>query len=452
MANLSTNFKGTVHWAAALALGTTLLACGGGGGGDSSPGAANPVSVTVSGTVTGLGTGLQVSLANAAGAATTFSANGSHTFAASVPGGTTYSIAVTVQPVGQVCTVSNASGTVASAAVGNVAVSCSNSLNLLAGSATGGAGSSDGLGAAASFFAPQQLAVDTAGTLFVADAFNNTIRSISPAGAVSTLAGSPGVQGSTNGTGSAARFAAPFGITNDAQGNLFVADTDNGLIRKIAAGGVVTTLAGAPNTGIYKEGTGALATFGRVDNLAVGPDGNVYVAVSQNNVIAKITPQGVVSTFAGSPTVAGSADGTGTTARLNGPRGLAFDAQGNLYVSELGNHTIRKITPAGVVSTLAGSAGSAGNVNGTGAIARFNQPNGLVVDATGNIYVADSLNNSIRKISPAGVVSTVAGAAGVSSITLTALPAGLFFPKGLALFGGRLFVASGEAVLWMYAP
>ena len=199
--------------------------------------------------------------------------------------------------------------------------------------------------------------MDAAGNVYVADASNDTIRKITPAGVVTTLAGSPGQTGSADGTGSAARFYSPRGVAVDAAGNVYVADTFNDTIRKITPAGVVTTLAGTAGQSGSADGTGSAARFDDPDGVAVDGAGNVYVADSATTRSARSRPAGVVTTLAGTAGQAGSADGTGSAARFNDPDGVAVDAAGNVYVADTSNDTIRKITPAGVVTTLAGIAG-----------------------------------------------------------------------------------------------
>ncbi len=255
-------------------------------------------------------------------------------------------------------------------------------------------GYADGTGTAAKFHAPYGIAIDANDNIYVGDYINHRIRKITPAGVVTTLAGS-GVVGSADGTGTAAQFNEPYGLDVDSNGNVYVADYGNNRIRKITPAGVVTTLAGSSSG--FADGTGTAAMFKAPHDVAVDNNDNVYVTDGFNHRIRKITPAGVVTTFAG--TNQGFADGTGTQARFNTPEGIAIDNSGNLYVTDRSNHCIRKITSTGVVSILAGS-NDFGFVNGTGATARFRQPAGITVNASGVFYVTDESNHSVRKIEP----------------------------------------------------
>ena len=315
-------------------------------------------------------------------------------------------------------------------------------VSTLAGSA-GVIGSTDAAGAAASFFLPRGVATDSAGNVYVADTSNHTIRKITPVGVVTTLAGTAGTPGSTDATGTAARFRFPRGVATDSAGNLYVPELVNNTIRKITPAGVVTTLAGTAGSVGSADGTGAAASFNFPSGVATDSAGNVYVADSSNHIIRKITPAGVVSTLAGTAGLTGSTDATGAAARFNGPFGVATDRAGNVYVADGSNNTIRKITRAGVVNTLAGTAGTTGSTDATGAAASFNQPFGVATDSAGNVYVADSSNHTIRKITPAGVVSTLAGTAGLAGSTdATGAAARFNFPLGVATdSAGNVYVA-----------
>ncbi len=256
---------------------------------------------------------------------------------------------------------------------------------------------------------------------------------------VSTLAGN-GAIGFVNGSGITATFNNPHGVTLDAQGVLYVADADNHCIRKITANGVVITLAGTGIAG-YNDGIGANAQFSFPTDVAIGTQGALYIADRGNNCIRKITSTGIVTTWAG---VAGGGyqDGPAATARFNMPSGLAIDGQENLYVSDTGNNRIRKITSTGIVSTLAGGgvtatpnpgATSGGFADGQGVAAKFLLPNGITVDAQGNVYVADGYNNCIRKITPAGTVTTLAGITTGGTTDGVGGVARFFHPYGVAV-------------------
>jgi hypothetical protein len=183
----------------------------------------------------------------------------------------------------------------------------------------------------------------------------------------------------------------------DSAGNIYVADTVNDTIRKITSAGNVTTLAGSAGQIGSTDGTGSAARFYYPRSVAVDTAGNVYAAEFYNHTIRKITPDGQVTTLAGSAGQSGSADGTGSAARFYQPQGVAVDSDGNVYVADTGNDTIRMITPAGDVTTLAGSVGQSGGADGIGSAARFNLPQGVAVDSAGNVYVADTYNNRITK-------------------------------------------------------
>jgi sugar lactone lactonase YvrE len=269
---------------------------------------------------------------------------------------------------------------------------------------------------------------------------------ISAGGTVSTLAGNANAD-FVDGLGSAAFFDSPQGITIGSDGNIYVADSFNSAIRKVTTAGDVTTLSGNGEIG-YVDGPIATAQFYAPQSLVTDASGNMYVADYGNNIIRKITAGGVVSTFAGSGD-AGYADGTGTKATFNSPRGLAIDGTGNIFVADLGNNLIRKITPAGVVTTFAGSRGASYLDNATATSATFNKPNGIAIDADNNIYVAEALNHAVRKITQAGVVTTFVG--GNKQITLVGSPSAIAFDKSGNLFiadqGGRILEITKDKVL-----
>ncbi len=287
---------------------------------------------------------------------------------------------------------------------GGTAVQPNGVVSTLAGS--GAAGAADNSNALnASFSLPRGLAVDAAGNTYVADQYNNRIRKITAGGVVSTLAGS-GTRGHADGTGAEASFSDPTSVALDAVGNLYVADYSNNAIRRITPDGIVTTMAGSP-TASFADGTGTAASFRGPFAVTIDNDASVLVADSGNNRIRRVTQAGVVTTVAGTG-LSGLSNGPASQAGFNFPAGIAVDTNRTIYVSDNGHHVIRKITTGGVVSTLAGS-GSLGQSNGLAAAASFYYPAGLAVDGVGNVIVADSVNNLVRMVTPDGWVSTLAG-------------------------------------------
>jgi len=260
-------------------------------------------------------------------------------------------------------------------------------------------GLTNGAAANALFNDPAALACDTNGNIYIADSQNHAIRKINTQGAASTFAIGP--------------FDTPSGIAIALDGTLIVSDTGNHTIRKVASDGTVSTLAGLPGQSGFVNGIGSAARFNSPLGVAIASNGTVYVADCGNHSIRAIAPGGSVSTFAGSTGDWGAADGSGAQVHFNGPVGLALDASGNLFVSDSNNHTIRKITPDGVVSTWAGVPLNDGCVNGDRLNAKFANPAELAFDRHGNLFVADSFNHVVRKITPAGKVETIAGLAGV---------------------------------------
>ncbi len=298
-------------------------------------------------------------------------------------------------------------------------------------------------GTPGSFNNPYGVAIDAAKNIYVTDTLNNTIRKITPARVVSTIAGTAGQFGTADGTGAAARFNFPIGLAVDGSGNVYVADAKNFTIRKITPAGVVSTFAGAPFQVGATDGPGSAARFFLPCGVAVDSAGNVYVADSGNQVIRKITPEGVVSTLAGSAGQSGFTNGTGATARFSTPFGVVVDSSGNVYVADSGNHAIRKITAAGAVTTVAGSStGQGGAADGAGVAARFNQPRGVAADSAGNLFVSDYGNSTVRHITPGGVVSTLAGSAGiVGEVNSVGAAARFYEPIGVAVDGTTFYVA-----------
>lgn len=301
-------------------------------------------------------------------------------------------------------------------------------------------GYADGTGSTAQFNLPSGLAVDAGGTLYVADFGNSVVRRISSVGVVGTLAGSPKVRGETDGMGAQALFDSPMGLASDALGNLHVADVVRDSIRRVTPGGQVTTIVGA---------TGPV-TLNAPYGLATDAAGNVYVADTYNNAIRKVAPDGQVTAVAGFTPgqSAGGADGSRAESRFNGPKDVVIAADGTCYIADAGNHVIRRIAPDGVVSTYAGIKGVAGHADGPASQATFNAPRALALDAGGNLYVGDQGNYLIRKITPGGTVSTLAGQPGISgSADGTGSEAKFTNLSGLAVDStGLVYVAGGPRI------
>lgn len=304
-------------------------------------------------------------------------------------------------------------------------------------------GSTDGLGSTARFNFPSAVAMDSSGNVYVADRVNSTIRKVTPAGAVTTLAGQVGVPGSTDGTGTAARFnLGESGLIVDATGNVIVSDQVNNTLRKVTPVGVVTTLCGLAGSGGNTDGVGAAARFNYPLKMALDPQGNVYVACYGSQTVRKVTPGGAVSTFLGTANLVGTGNSSGV---FNGCAGVVLDSTGNAYVADQNNHTIRMITPAGAAFTFAGQPGVTGTADGTGSAARFNKPYALAIDAARNLYVADTSNHSIRKITTAGVVTTLAGLTGTAgNVNGTGTTARFNRPYGIAIDSSGTFLYVGD--------
>ncbi len=340
----------------------------------------------------------------------------------------------------------NTNAPVATYTSGSVFETSKNTVATIAGS-PGVAGSTDAVGTAARFKLPNGIAVSAdKTTLYVADYGNNIIRMINKAtGAVTTMAGKAGVSGTADGIGTAATFNGPHDIATDGT-SLYVTDSTSNTIRKIdIATGVVTTLAGKAGVAGPSDGTGTAATFN--EPLGITTDGtNLYVTDAGNNTIRKINiSTRVVTTLAGSAGSGGYLDGTGSAAAFNLPAGITTDGT-VLYVADFNNNAIRKIViSTGVVTTLAGSMNFYGSADSTGTGASFYGPNGITTDGT-NLYVAESLNDTVRKIViSTGIVTTLAGSpAGAGSSNGVGSAARFYFPVGITTDGTSLYVADAD--------
>jgi sugar lactone lactonase YvrE len=303
----------------------------------------------------------------------------------------------------------------------------------------------DGPSAHARFRSPWALCIAPNGAIYVADSYNNRIRKIEN-GIVTTVAGhgpSGGRGGWVDGPVEEAEFLHPRDVECDAHGNLFVADM-NHAVRKITPDGWVFTVAGSGTAG-YRDGQGTEAQFAYPNALTALPNGDILVADSGNDCIRRITPDGRVTTWTGSPDRPGLRDGPADQAEFDEPDGIGYDAAGNVYVADGKNNAVRRIAPNGFVMTLAGD-GTPGNDDGCGPNARFVVPMSIDVDSQGNIYTADFVAETIRKITPDGEVTTLAGNAGRYGLKDgPASEARFFSPMGLACApDGRVYVADTD--------
>ena len=283
------------------------------------------------------------------------------------------------------------------------------------------AGHQDGTGTAARFSDPSGLARDAAGNLYVCDARNHVIRKIAPGGVVTTIAGQAGVSGAVNGSGSAARFCFPSDIAVAPNGTLYVADTGNHCIRKITTAGVVSTLAGdlgsaddidvtygstdLVSVGVDLDGTGSAARFNSPSGITYAPGDFLYVSDTGNQLIRKVTLSGAATTVAGKAGEWGTADGAGTNARFSAPMGLCIGTDGNLYIADSTNHTIRSMTPQFVVSTYAGNALEAACKPGPRLTARFSEPTDITPHPSGGFIICDSFGNAMFRLTAEGNVT-----------------------------------------------
>ena len=294
---------------------------------------------------------------------------------------------------------------------------------------SGNIGANDANGVAASFNLPTVVAIDSFGNVFVVDRSNHKIRKITLDGAVTTFAGSGSI-GSADGVGTSASFKYPDGAVFDSHNNLFISDQSNHKIRKITPDGTVTTFAGSGTIGAI-DGVGTVASFYYPAGMAVDANDNLLIADYGNNKIRKITPDGTVTTFAGTG-VAGATEGTVLTAQFNGATGVCVDSFGNVFVADYYNNKIRKIDPSGTVSTFAGT-GMIGAEDGMGSSASFHYPAIVAVDSENNLFITDEENHKIRKITTNGTVSTYAGNGTSGNADGISSSAQFNFPTGVAV-------------------
>lgn len=303
----------------------------------------------------------------------------------------------------------------------------------------GNRGSTDGQGSAASFNYPVGITADPAGNLYVAG-LTESIRKIAWEGTVTTIAGGNG-SGSVDGPALSAKVRAPQGIAWSPTGELYWTEDDSSVLRKLTPSGQVVTVAGLAYSPGAADGRGSAARFNRPDGVTVVADGSIYVADTANFTIRKVTASGVVSTVAGLAGASGRVDGTGAAARFAGPQKIVVEpTSGDLFVTD--GWAVRRVTPSGVVTTLAGNPNAGGHADGTGSAARFERASGIAIDIAGNLYVTDASKHVVRKVTPAGVVTTLAGVVGIAGSADGSLNAASFSgPSDAVMWGDTLVVA-----------
>ena len=317
-------------------------------------------------------------------------------------------------------------------------------INTIAGNGTYGYSGDGGSAIAAEINRPLGVAVDSKGNIFIPDGTNNRIRKVSTNGIISTVAGNV-IQGS-NGDGSTAITAElnlPSGVAVDASGNLYIADAANSRIRKVTTNGIISTVAGNGNRSFSGDGGSATsASLYLPNSVAVDTSGNIYIADTYNNRIRKVNNKGIINTIAGNGIAGFSGDyGQATSAELNNPTGILLDASGNLFIADANNNRIRKVISNGTINTVAGG-GNYGD-GGSATNAKLNNPKGIALDASGNLFIADEANNIIHKIGSNGIINLVAGG-GILGLGDggSATSAKLISPQGVALdASGNLYIA-----------
>ena len=322
---------------------------------------------------------------------------------------------------------------------GAFGVSSSGTITTIAGSGKQGFSGDGGPAVAAQLRSAYEVAVDRQGNVYIADYDNYRVRKVSPGGTITTFAGT-GTEGFSGdgGPATSARLNAPIGIAVDGQGNVYIADFNNARVRKVNPGGTITTFAGTGVPGF--SGDGGPATSARLyapHGVAVDGQGNVYIADSYNQRVRKVSPAGTITTIAGTgrPGVSGDG-GPATSAKMTYPRGVAADAQGNVYIFD-GSTRVRKVSRGGTITTFAGRRASSFGDGGPATSAQLRTPSGVAVDGQGNVYIADFPDHRVRKVSAGGTITTFAGtgAGGFSGDGGPATSARLFAPYGVAVDG-----------------
>ena len=321
-------------------------------------------------------------------------------------------------------------------------------ITTIAGNATGGYTGDGGAATVAELNQPQGVTIDGSGNVYIADIGNNVIRKVNTSGIINTIAGN-GTAGYSGdgGPATAAELSSPECIALDGSGNMYIADFENNVIRKVNTAGIISTIAGNGSTGYSGDGGPATAAeLSQPGFVTIDGSGNMLIADVNNDVIRKVNTSGIISTVAGMVPGGYSGDGgPATAAQLNGPTNIAVDSNGNMYITDLGNHVIRKVTASGIISTIAGNGtqGYSGD-GGPATSATLYYPWGIAVDGSGNVYFSDDHNYRVRKVNTSGIISTVAGngTQGYSGDDGAATAAELNYLAGITIdSAGNLYIA-----------
>jgi sugar lactone lactonase YvrE len=322
-------------------------------------------------------------------------------------------------------------------------------ITTIAGTGTSGFSGDSGAAVSAELHYPYRIAKDLSGNIYFSDMQNNRIRKIDASGIISTLAGNgtAGFSGD-NGPALSAELNSPSGIAVDATGTVYFTDYNNNRVRKISTGGIISTVAGTNVQGYSGDGNSAgLAELNGPRGIAIDAAGNLYIADSGNNRVRKISANGIIYTVAGNGNAGFSGDGgQAMFAELAYPKGIAIDNAGNLFIADCNNQRIRKVTPAGIISTVAGNGNSGPPVNGILATnSNFDLPSDVATDNNGNIFIDDYFNGCIRKVDASGIITTIAGGGTSTADNITATTADLHYPMGICLDNsGNLMIAEAH--------
>ena len=326
-------------------------------------------------------------------------------------------------------------------------VNSAGTITTFAGTGVQGNSGDGGAATSAQLYNPIAVSVDIYGNVYIADYGNHKIRMVSSTGIITTIAGTGTVGNSGDGgAATSAQLYYPTGVSVDISGNVYIADQYNHKIRKVTSAGIITTLAGTGTAGYNGDGNAATsAQLNYPMAVSVDVSGNVYIAEGGNNKIRMVTSSGIITTIAGTGTIGSSGDGgAATSAQLNGPAGVSVDISGNVYIADGNNNKIRKVTSAGIITTLAGTGTAGYNGDGNAATsAQLNYPMAVSVDVSGNVYIAEGGNNKIRMVTSSGIITTIAGTGtpGDSGDGGAATSAQLYYPNGVSVdISGNVYI------------